>query len=63
MKLGFVRVPNTEIGGAIVDHERSRGIEEIVIRLALNFRDERHCVGVAEEEAMGFGYLFPAPAS
>lgn len=55
VKLGFVRVPNAEIGSAIVDHERSGGTEEVVIRLALDFRNERHCV-VLEAEGRGGGF-------
>lgn len=41
-KLGFGRVPNTEIGGAIVDYDGSVAGEETVIRLTLNLRNERH---------------------
>lgn len=43
MKLGFEKVPNTEIGSAIVDDDGSGGTEAIVIELALDFGDERHC--------------------
>lgn len=49
-KLGFEEVPNAEIGGAIVDDDGSGGTKEGVIGLALNFGDERHCVGETEEE-------------
>jgi len=50
VKLGFERVPNTEIGSAIVDNDGSGGTEAIVIGLALDFGDERHCGSEEEEE-------------
>lgn len=49
LKLGLVRVPDAKIGGAIVNNDGSGGTEEIVIRLALNLRYERHCVVEAAE--------------
>ena len=41
-KLGLQKIPNTEIGCAIVDYDGSSRTEEIVVRLTLNFRNERH---------------------
>ena len=35
-------MPYAKIRGAIVYHERSVGIEEVEIRLTLNFGNERH---------------------
>jgi len=50
MKLGFEKVPNAEIGSAIVNNDGSGGTEAIVIVLALDFGDERHCKIEEEEE-------------
>lgn len=56
-ELGFERVPNTEIGSAIVDDDGSGGTEEMVIGLALNFGDERHCVGEEEEVVLVISFV------
>lgn len=59
-KLGFGKIPNTEIGGPIVDDDGSGGAEEGVIRLALNFGDEWHCVSGIEEEEVTLILSVPA---
>lgn len=56
VKLGFERVPDTEVGSTIVYDDGSRGTEAIVIGLTLNFRDKRHCRSEAEEKERSLFY-------